>query len=325
MKKRVTGLLTISVTVLIVVGAVAVRWNQRSADTENENEKNKYTVGFSIHFMQDDYTVNVVNAFEAVMKKHGVRTIIVNANRDSKKQVADIEDMINQNVDAIGICPLDDSAVRQSLIKAQQKGIKVVTITEIPGVNADAVIYGREYENGYGSGKRLAKALEGEENAEVAVLDFPYDVDRTKERIRGFTDALKGTDIKTTATGRPGSNEETMDYIKGLLETNPNIKGVFGSYSNQVIGAGAACKALERKDIVVVGVDADILVLKLIRENWVLAVTAQFPQEHGEYCAQAILDQLESDYKRTIYAAPYQIVDRGNVSQMAKRLWNKEL
>lgn len=323
--KKTRNLLLTGVIIIFVIGMIPVVWNQRKTDTQKEDEKSQYLVGFSIHFMQDDYTVNVVNAFETIMKKNGVKTIIFNANRDSKKQVADIEDMINQNVDAIGICPLDDSAVRQSLIKAQKKGIKVVTITEIPGVEADAVIYGSEYENGYGSGKRLAKALKGQENAEVAVLDFPYDVDRTKERIRGFTDALAGTDIKITAKGRPGSNEETMDYIKDLLETNSNIKGVFGSYSNQVIGAGAACKALGRKDIVVVGVDADILVLKLIKEGWVLAVTAQFPQEHGEYCGQAILDQLESEKKCTIYAAPYQIVDQGNVTQMARRLWNKEL
>ena len=288
-------------------------------------DKSQYVVGLSMHFMQDDYTISVANAFEETMKENNVETIITNANGDSKKQVADIEDLIKQGVDAIGICPLDDSAIRQGLIKAQEEGIKVVTITEISGVQADAVVYGREYENGYGSGRRLVEALQDTENAEVAILDFPYDVERIKQRIQGFEDALAGTDIKVAVSGRCSSNEDAMDYVKELLDNNPNIKGVFCTYSNAVIGAGAACKALDRPDVKVVGVDADVLVLKLINEGWVLAVTAQFPKEHGEYCALAILGLLEGNTGRTVYSSPYQIVDSGNVEQIAKRLWNKEL
>ena len=315
--KRVLAVVIVLVILLVVIF--------RQENDGKKVEKREYTVGFSIHFMEDDYTVNVVDAFEKKMKEEGVETIVVNANGDSKKQVADIEDLINQGVDAIGICPLDESAIKQSLMKAQEKGIKVVTITEIPGFQADAVVYGREYENGYGSGKRLVKALEGEKNAEVLVLDFPYGVERMKVRIEGFEAALENTGITVAQIGRPATNEEAMEYIRNELEENPNIKGIFGSYSNQVIGAGAACKALDRKDIVVVGVDADLKVLKLMQEGWVRAVTAQFPQEHGEYCAVAIIDKLENRQSMERYEAPYQIVDSGNATQMAKRLWNKDL
>lgn len=298
---------------------------RENAEREENQNQSDYLVGFSIHFLQDDYTVNVVDAFEKTMKDENIDTIVVNANGDSKKQVSDIEDLIKQGVDAIGICPLDEAAVRNSLIKAQNEGIKVVTITEIPGFSAESVIYGREYDNGYGSGEVLAKQLKGQGHVEVAVLDFPYNVERTKERIRGFRGALEGTDIQVTAEGRPGSNEEAMDFVKDLLEANPNIKGIFGSYSNEVIGAGAACKALGREDVVVVGVDADTLVIKLIQEGWIQAAAAQFPEKHGTYCAQAILNNMRGKPIKKEYVAPYLIVNKNNAKLAAETLWGKDM
>ncbi len=326
MKKRNRNIIiAVAVVAVVLVVGVVMYLNFRDNSSKEIAKDSQYTVGFSVHFMQDDYTTSVVNGFEAVMKENGVEAIVTNANGDAKRQVSDIEYLISLGVDAIGVCPLDDSAIRQSLIEAQEQGIIIVTITEIEGVDADAVVYGREYENGYGSGRRLAEALKEEEDAEVVVMDFPYDVARTKERIQGFEDAIEGTGIKVTATGRPGSNEEAMDFIKELLESNPNIKGVFGSYSNQVIGAGAACMALDRDDVVVVGVDADIMILKLLQEGWVDAVTAQFPYEHGEACAQAIINLLNGEKISVIYKTPYQIVDADNAEIMAVRLWGREL
>lgn len=322
-KKLIMGF--IAVIVVIIVAGSSIFYLNKNRETGEKKKDSPFLVGFSIHFLQDDYTVNVVNSFESTMKASGIKTIIVNANGDSKKQVADIEELINQGVDAIGICPLDEAAVRNSLVKAQSQGIKVVTITEIPGVAADAVIYGREYENGFGSGEVLKEALKGQKDAEVAVLDFPYDIERTKERIKGFQDALEGSGITVTAQGRPGSNEEAMDYVKELLEANPNIKGIFGSYSNNVIGAGAACKALGRTDVKVVGVDADILAIKLIQEGWIEAAAAQFPKKHGTYCAYAIMNNLYGEPIKKTYTAPYLIVNKNNARNAAKVLWDKEL
>lgn len=323
-KKNISVCILILSTVVIGVLAVVGLMKEENKSIIH-TDTSDYIVGLSVHFMQDDYTINVTNAFEETMKENHVKTIITNANGDSKKQVADIEELVRRNVDAIGICPLDDSAIRQALNDAQRKGIKVVSITEISGVNADAVVFGREFDNGYGSGKRLVSALKDVENAEVGILDFPYDVERMKQRIEGFENALIGTDIKIASIGRCSSNEDAMDYVRGQLETNPNIKGFFCTYSNAVIGAGVACKALERQDVKVVGVDADVLVLKLIREGWVLAVTAQFPAEHGSYCAEAILGLLGINTGRTVYLSTYQIVDVGNATQIAQRLWGKKL
>ncbi len=287
-----------------------------------ETGDSEYLIGFSIHFLHDDYTVSAVAGFEDVMREAGYDTIVVSADGDSKKQVADIEDMIRRGVDAIGVCPLSEDAIRNSLIAAKQQGIRVVTITEIPGFEADAVIYGREYENGYGAGQELIKAFgENQDEYKVAVLDFPYDISRTKQRIEGFEAALEGTAIETAAFGRPATNEETMDYVKRLLTENPDIRGIFGSYSNQVIGAGALCKALGREDITVVGVDADTLVLKLIDEGWVQAVTAQFPRKHGEECAKAIIKLLAGETIEEPYREPYMLVNAENTEEAAELLW----
>ena len=66
-----------------------------------------HTVGVSMHFMRDDYAVAVVDAIEALAVQHPGSTIIVtDANASASKQLADVENLVAQRVDAIIIVPI---------------------------------------------------------------------------------------------------------------------------------------------------------------------------------------------------------------------------
>lgn len=306
LKKNKLFLITLNIF-LIIISLILASFIVHLQHTSKKIAQKTYTVGFSIHFLHDEYTVTLVNSFKNAIKGNA-QAIVVNAEGDPRKQVSDIENFIKQKVDAIVICSLDDPSVKNSLETAQKNGIKVVTITKIKNFNADAVIYGNEYTNGYEIGKYLLKQFEHTKPVKAISIDLSSQLLRIDQRLQGFSDALKGSNIQLVNVGKADTNEEAMDYVKTMLEKDTDIHIIFGSYSNAVIGAGAACKALNRKDIYVCGIDADKMILNLINEGWVFATAKQFPEEQGKECSDAVLKLLDGKSVKEQYTSPVKII-----------------
>ncbi len=57
-----------------------------------------------------------------------MKVIIVDAQNDSSKQTSDVEDLIQQGVDALLINPTDSSAISTAVESANSVGVPVVTI-----------------------------------------------------------------------------------------------------------------------------------------------------------------------------------------------------
>ena len=278
------------------------------------------TIGISMHFMRDDYANTLVEELSYRLDTVGYDYILTDAGGDPIKQTADIEGLISSEVDAIVVCPMGEDAIKNSLREAETKGIPVVTITKIPDINAVSTISGGDYQNGLGAGKAMKEALNGK--GKVLITDFPYDVYRLKERIRGFMDGVAGSDIEVMDfVLRSGTNEETMEAIKQVINENPDLKGIFTSFSNQTIGCGAALKALDRFDIVITGIDADEEVLDLIKEGWIKTVAAQFPADHGRLAAEAIIKYFNGEAPEKTYKVPFTMVDETNADEMRQELW----
>jgi len=78
-----------------------------------------------MHFMRDDYAVTVVDTIEAVALQHpGTRLVITDANATASKQLADMENLVVQGVDAIIVVPIDEKAILPGIGKANAAGIR---------------------------------------------------------------------------------------------------------------------------------------------------------------------------------------------------------
>lgn len=280
-------------------------------------------VGFSIYATNDDYTSSVVDAFSNAMDQVGIKYKIKDANGDVKKQISDVENLVAENVDMIAILPLDERAIRNSLNEASDKNIPVVSITQIPWVDVAVTISGGDYINGKGAAKALREKLNGK--GKVLVLDYSSDLARVAERMNGFSDEMKDSEIKVIGTLRTANTEETMEAVKEQLEVQPDINGIFALDSNQVIGCGAALKALDRKDIIVTGIGSEMNTIDMILDGYITAVAARFPNEHGRLMADAIHKFLKGEKYEKNYDASFKIIDKFNAVEMAKVLYNKNI
>ncbi|NEI72623.1 substrate-binding domain-containing protein [Rhizobium lusitanum] len=177
------------------------------------------------------WTVQVAHEAEAAAArdKRIAKFILLDAGFDQKKQVADIEDLIAQKVDAIIVQPVTSTSADASIEKAVKAGIPVILHTgRIESAAYTTEIQGGAEHFGKVMGDFLVKELKGKGNIWVlrGLAGHPEDTNR----YNGLLQSLKGTDIKITAEE---NGDWQYDKAKKLCETlylsDPNVDGIWSS------------------------------------------------------------------------------------------------
>ncbi|MAY61869.1 MAG: ABC transporter substrate-binding protein [Rhizobiales bacterium] len=191
-----------------------------------------WTIGMS-HFgvNANTWTVQVAHESEAAAEGESCveKFILLDANFDQKKQVADIEDLIAQKVDAIIVQPVTSTSADASIEKAVAAGIPVVVHTG--RVETDAYtteIQGGAEHFGKVMGDWLVKTV-GEEG-KIWVLRGLAGHPEDTNRYNGLLEALDGHGTKIIAEEH---GDWQYDKGKKVCETlylnNPDVDGIWSS------------------------------------------------------------------------------------------------
>jgi len=276
-------------------------------------------IGLSMHFMRDDYAIAFRDAFEKVCKEESVSVIVTDGAAKASKQLADLESLLARKVDVLVVIPWDEKAVLRPISRANQLGIPVVAVTQIPEAKVSATVDGGDRANGRAAGKLLVQELGGK--GKVALLDIPVSMWRIQERVEGFREALVGTDIDVVVHQKVDTDDKAMRAVADILSAHPDLGGIFATFSNQILGAAAALRNAGRKDVVLTGIDADRAIIKMIRAGWVTGTAAQFPRDQGAKAAQAAVALVRGEAVKELYSVPTQTVDYDNAPQMQELIW----
>lgn len=120
--------------------------------------------------------------------------IFTEANWQPAKQVADLEDLIAQDIDALIVAPLSPALVKEQVAKARAAGIPVVnygTGGEVLKSTVEIMGGGRKF--GAVGGEFLREKLDGE--GVIWAFRGPAGVEEEQQRYDGFRNAIEGSDI----------------------------------------------------------------------------------------------------------------------------------
>ena len=308
---------------VLAVGVLLLAFGASSLFAGGTMEKKGYTIGLSMHFMRDDYALNCVDAVKAVAAKYPGSTVVAtDANANPPKQLADMENLIAQGVDAIIVVPFDEKAILPAIETANQKNIPVIAITYIPNAKvATTVAASGDFENGKATGKLLVKKMGGK--GKLAVIDLGFSLWRIDQRIEGFMEAIKGTGIQIVARQSGADQADIQNKVSSILTANPDLNAVWATFSNQIVAASDALRAANRKDVFLSGIDADKAIIERIKEGWITGTAAQFPKEHGRLAAEAAFAVLQGKKVAEKYDVPVGIVTAENADEMSAKIWGK--
>ena len=221
----------------------------------NPSTKDLHTIsiGFSQSISEDDiWRKSMDNTMKVEASIHPeVNLTIYNANGSTKKQIEDIEKMIENRVDIIIIAPYGSDSIVPVIEKATKKAIPVILVDRKVNTSSYSAYLGADnVEVGHIAGKYIASMS----NAKANVLEIKAatEISPSVERSFGFKQIIdQYPSIKKTTI----IESIIDDYIK-VLDTIPEIDYVFAFNDNIAIQASEAAKRLGReKNIKFIGID----------------------------------------------------------------------
>jgi ribose transport system substrate-binding protein len=247
-------------------------------DGGGEAKKGDIKIGMSFQEMNNPYFISMKEAFEDAAKQIGAETFIADAQHDVTKQINDIDDMIQKDIDILLINPTDSDGVEGAVEAAKKAGIIVVAIDAQAKGPIDSFVGSRNYDAGYLAGKQMVEDLGGK--GKVAILDG-IPVVPILERVRGFEDAVKeapGIEIVDKQNGKQ-DRAEAMKVTENMLQANKDLNAIFSVNDEGALGTLGAIEA-SGKDVSIYSVDGHPEAIEAITKGGAFkATTAQFPRD----------------------------------------------
>jgi ribose transport system substrate-binding protein len=217
----------------------------------------KPVLGIAMLDMTQEFFVNMITAGEQAAKDYDVELNWKSADQNLDKQIAIIENFIEQKVNCILIDPYDAEGLIPVCEKAQAAGIPVISMgnfIDSPAVTSN--LY-NDYEDTKVVGQVLIKLIG--EKGEVGFLYGAAGNFVSDERQRGFEDAVAMfPGVKVTSLPVGWDTATTLKVTQDLLASNPNIVGLHSfSDGNTMAAYQAIEQAGKTKDILVSSYDGN--------------------------------------------------------------------
>lgn len=263
---------------LLFIAAGCSSQSSSSSDGDGETKKEKIKIGMSFQEMNNPYFISMKEAFEEAAAQIGAETVIADAQHDVTKQINDINDMLQKDIDILLINPTDSKGVEGAVEAAKEAGVIVVAIDAQAEGPIDSFVGSKNYDAGYLAGKQMAEDLGGK--GKVAILDG-IPVVPILERVRGFEDAVKefpGIEIVDKQNGKQ-DRAEAMKVTENMLQANPELNAIFSVNDEGALGTLGAIEA-SGEDVWIYSVDGHPEAVEAITKGGVFkATTAQFPRD----------------------------------------------
>ncbi|MDR5837050.1 ABC transporter substrate-binding protein [Caballeronia sp. LZ034LL] len=298
-----TGIASQAAEPVLMPGAT-VREGTNPMTAPNQYKKAApWKIGFSIWGFGNTWMTQMVHETDAEAAKHKeiAKLVFADANSKPAKQIADIEDMIAQKVDAIIIAPVSYTALTPVIKKAVAAGIPVIVhSTEVDTDAYTTEIQGESLYFGQVGGKFLVDTLHGKGN--IWVLRGQAGIAADTMRYDGLRKALAGSNIKI-ASEQYGdwSYNKGKQVCESLMLSNPNPDGIWSSGGDMSRACIEVFKEFGKPVPPITG-EGNNGFMRAWKDSGANAMAAVFPSEQGAAGIRAAVALLngESLHKRYV-------------------------
>lgn len=289
--KKIIGFL-LAVTMMFTLGGCNAITIDGEGELSGENSGSG-AVGFSVSTLNNPFFVSLSEGAKAEAEKQGVKLVVVDAGDDAAKQTNDIEDLISRNVSVLIVNPVDSDAVAPAVQNAVSKGIKVISVDRVVnGVEVDCQIASDNAAGAKMATEYLVELIG--EGAKAAELEGVPGASATIDRGAGFHEAAdKSLDVVASQTAN-FNRAEGMNVMENILQSCPEVKGVFAHNDEMALGAVEAVSA-SGKDIKIIGFDATDDAVEAVKAGKMAATVAQKPELMGETAVQTAMKLINGE------------------------------
>jgi ribose transport system substrate-binding protein len=254
MIQRFTRPLWLAVIALLTVALAACGAGDPNANKGNGQQSKR--IGVTVYDMSSFITQGQ-EGMQAFANKNNIELLWNSANGDVATQANQVDQLINQKVDAIVIVPVQADSLEPQMASAKAAGIPVIAVnTALADSSALASsVLPDDVAAGAQEMQMMADKLGGKGN--IVVLQGPLGSSPELDRTKGIKQTLaKYPDIKILAMDTANwKRDEAVNKVKNWLSSfGDQINGIVSE--NDDMGLGAVQALTEaNKSIPVVGID----------------------------------------------------------------------
>lgn len=331
--KKFARILALLLAVFTVIGMTACAGGGNSDTPGNTTEakgKDPYTEEIKIAYLPNTLssgngTVWGEAAGDELAAYSNITYNIFDGKGSAETQNEIISELIVQGYDALILQPADASALAASVTRAEQAGIKVITLNIGVEVPHTAHLMAANIESGEMAARMLGQAMGGE--GTVGLIDIASNMRAVVLIGEGFKEVMakEFPNIKVVADSEGDWTAETANSItRDYLSKYPEMKGVFTCGDPAAVGAMQAAQAAGRDDLLIWGVDGEKTCLDYIEAGSIYGTTYIDYYDMGKTAARFALQAISTGIDGSTYAStplvkiPAIAVTKDNVGTIAE-------
>ena len=274
--------------VVLVLAIIAVAGCERKKSAE-------YVVGFSQMESDNPYRLAETKSLKDEAAKRGIQLVVTDAQGQTAKQVADVEDLIARKVSLIILAPREYEGLAPALQAAKAAKIPVILVDRA-AAGTPGVDYVTELASNYvEQGRRAAEWLAAQTNgtAKIVELSGTPGASVAADRAKGFRDEIaKHPNMKIIASQSGNFSRATgQGVMQNIAQSlGRTMTAVFAHNDEMALGAIQALTAAGIKpgiDVKVVSVDGSRGALEAI-DRGELGATVESNPRYGPLAFQTI-------------------------------------
>lgn len=308
--------------ILIMICGLLLLAGCGSSSTAGKQE-GKIVIGVSLQSFNDKFTTYIMEGMKEVSEKNkDIKIVYVDAQNDSSKQLAQVENFIRQEVNAIIVKPVDTEAMTPMLEQANDAKIPLIGVNALfKGVEDAASFVGSESkEAGILEMEGVAKLLNGKGN--IAIMNGGLGHEAQINRTAGYKEVIaKYPDMKIVSEGTAEwDRSRAMNLMENWLSSGRKIDAVVANNDEMAIGAQNAIEAAGKQDqIVVAGVDATPDALDEIKSGSLDLTVFQDAKGQGSMAIETAIKIAKGEKVEKLNWIPYEVVTKDNVDQFIQK------
>ena len=270
-------------------------------------------IGDSIPQGSDPGLTLIHRGFESEAQARGAKVESADANLDVNKQLSDIDGFVQRGAQAVSVWPMDGTAVRPAMQRAEGRGLVVVTQQTPQTLDSATNVQFDDEAIGASLATYLAQKLGP--GAKVAAITGPQQVELFRNLASGFARGAKaaGLDVVATQENAQLSPQKAAE-ITGQFKTKygADLVGIFDTLN--VTALATATVRGDGFEPVIVSYQGNTETQKAV-EDGRLAAIAYVPNTIiGRAKAWAVCQKLAGKDLPSTITVPYLIADRANVA-----------
>ncbi|MEW2353905.1 substrate-binding domain-containing protein [Spirillospora sp. NPDC029432] len=275
-------------------------------------------VGLSVSTLNNPFFVQFRQGAEDEARRQGVTLTVSDAQNDASQQVNQVQNFTSQGMKAIIVNPVDSDAAAPAVQAANRAEIPVIAADRtVNGAKVAQLVASDNVAGGRLAAERMAKELGGK--GKIVGIQGQPGASASRERGQGFEEGIEKFPGVQVVAKQPADFDRTkgLDVMTNLMQSNPDLNGVFAENDEMALGAVKALGGKAGKQVKVVGFDGTPDGIKAVQAGTMNATVAQQPALLGRMAVQSAVKAANGDGLAATSMVPVKMATRENAAEFA--------